>query len=149
MEVAEKAGQMLEHMVPDIRKTAELVQEIAAASAEQNAGAAQINKAIQQLDHVTQQNASAAEEMSSTAEVLASQAVHLGQTIAFFKVDDKGGSMQRLSFGQTAPGRTEKPESTVIAHLMAGRKEADRGDDGVKIDLERTETDEDGEFERY
>lgn len=149
MEVAEKAGQMLEHMVPDIRKTAELVQEIAAASAEQNAGATQINKAIQQLDHVTQQNASAAEEMSSTAEVLASQAVHLGQTIAFFKVNDRGSSMQRLSFGQTAPRKTEKPESTVIAHLMAGRKEADRGDEGVKIDLERTETDEDGEFERY
>jgi len=86
-EIAEKAGNMLEEMVPNIRKNAELVQEIAAASSEQNTGVDQINRAIQQLDHVTQQNASAAEEMSSTAEELKSQAVHLANTIAFFKIN--------------------------------------------------------------
>jgi len=148
-EVAEKAGQMLEHMVPDIRKTAELVQEIAAASSEQNAGAAQINKAIQQLDHVTQQNASAAEEMSSTAEELASQAVHLGSTIAFFKINIDH-SMQQLPAG-TGLRRDEKQEKKVIAHLRAGRADAIQADEGVKLDLERTEAgdEEDGEFERY
>jgi methyl-accepting chemotaxis protein len=86
--VAEGAGQMLTKLVPDIQKTAELLREIAAASAEQNSGAAQINKAIQQLDQVIQQNAGASEEMASTAEELSSQAEVLQSTIAFFKIDD-------------------------------------------------------------
>jgi methyl-accepting chemotaxis protein len=92
VQVAERAGEMLAKLVPDIQKTAELVQEINAASGEQNSGAEQINKAIQQLDQVVQQNAGAAEEMSSTAEELASQAEHLQSTIEFFKVGDNGGS---------------------------------------------------------
>jgi methyl-accepting chemotaxis protein len=86
--VAAGAGEMLTKLVPDIRKTAELVQEINAASAEQNTGAAQINKAIQQLDQVIQQNASASEEMASTAEELSSQAEQLQSTISFFKMDN-------------------------------------------------------------
>jgi methyl-accepting chemotaxis protein len=84
--VAEGAGALLVKLVPDIRKTAGLVQEIAAASAEQNTGAAQVNKAIQQLDQVIQQNSSASEEMASTAEELSSQAEQLQAAIAFFKV---------------------------------------------------------------
>ncbi len=86
VEVAEKAGQMLAKLVPDIQKTAELVLEISAASKEQNTGAQQVNQAIQQLDQVIQQNAGASEEMASTAEELSSQAEHLQNTIAFFKV---------------------------------------------------------------
>ncbi|MFW6357490.1 MAG: methyl-accepting chemotaxis protein, partial [bacterium] len=85
VEVAEKAGEMLKRIVPDIQRTAELVQEIAAASHEQNSGAEQINKAIQQLDQVIQQNASASEEMASTSEELSSQAQQLQATMAFFK----------------------------------------------------------------
>jgi len=85
--LAENAGQLLARLVPDIRKTAELVREIAAASAEQSTGAAQVNKAIQQLDQVIQQNASASEEMASTAEELSGQAEQLQATIAFFRVD--------------------------------------------------------------
>src|SRR6185369_6016408 len=90
VEVAEWAGQLLAKMVPDIQRTAELVQEISAACREQDAGADQINKAIQQLDLVIQQNASASEEMSSTAEELASQSEQLQVTIGFFKSDDNG-----------------------------------------------------------
>jgi methyl-accepting chemotaxis protein len=89
VEVAEKAGQMLAKLVPDIQKTAELVQAISAASKEQTSGADQINSAIQQLNQVVQQNAGAAEEMSSTAEELSSQAEQLQGTIAFFKVDER------------------------------------------------------------
>ncbi|GAG59366.1 unnamed protein product, partial [marine sediment metagenome] len=74
VEVAQQAGEMLVKLVPDIRKTAELVQEISAASAEQNSGVDQINKALAQLDTVIQQNASASEEMASTSEELSSQA---------------------------------------------------------------------------
>lgn len=87
VDVAERAGDMLTRLVPDIQKTAELVQEISAACNEQNAGAEQINKAIQQLDQVVQQNATASEEMSSTAEGLSAQADELRQAISFFRLD--------------------------------------------------------------
>jgi methyl-accepting chemotaxis protein len=88
VEVAEKAGAMLAKLVPDIQKTAELVQEISAASKEQSSGAGLINGAIQELNQVIQQNAGAAEEMSSTAEELSSQAHQLQGAIAFFKVQE-------------------------------------------------------------
>jgi methyl-accepting chemotaxis protein len=81
---------MLDKIVPDIRKTAELVQEINAASNEQNSGAGQINRAIQQFDAVTQQNAGAAEEMSSTAVELSATAEQLQSTIAYFKLNGSG-----------------------------------------------------------
>lgn len=83
--VAEKAGGMLSKLVPDIKRTADLVQEISASSSEQNSGASQINNAIQQLDRIIQQNASASEEMASIAEELSSQAMHLQDTVGFFK----------------------------------------------------------------
>ena len=88
VEVAENAGEMLTKLVPDITKTSELVQEITAASNEQNSGAEQINKAIQQLDQVIQQNASASEELSSTAAGLTSQAEQLMSVIGFFRTGD-------------------------------------------------------------
>ncbi len=90
VKVAERAGEMLSTILPDIQKTAELVQEISAASNEQNSGAEQINNAIQQLNQVIQQNASSSEEMASTTEALNNQAVQLQQTIAFFKIESNG-----------------------------------------------------------
>lgn len=88
--VATEAGEMLTRLVPDIRKTAELVSEISAACREQDIGAAQINEAIQQLDQVTQQNAGASEEMSATSEELAAQAEELQASIAFFRIEAAG-----------------------------------------------------------
>jgi methyl-accepting chemotaxis protein len=84
--VAIKSGEQLKQLVPAIRKTAELVQEVAATSREQASGVKQMNKAMSQVDQVTQRNASAAEELSSTAEELASQAEALQQLVAFFKM---------------------------------------------------------------
>ncbi|QWV94511.1 MCP four helix bundle domain-containing protein [Geomonas oryzisoli] len=89
VDVAEKAGDLLAKMVPDIQKTAELVQEISAASKEQDTGADQINRAIQQLDQVIQANAGASEEMASTAEELSSQAEQLQTAVSFFKIGDE------------------------------------------------------------
>ena len=100
VQIAEGAGQLLAKLVPDIQKTAELVREIAASSAEQSTGAGQVNKSIQQLDQVIQQNASASEEMAGTAEELSSQAEVLHSTIAFFKT----GDTQRVQ-----PSRNRKP----------------------------------------
>ncbi|AYG60363.1 methyl-accepting chemotaxis protein [Rhizobium jaguaris] len=93
VKAAADAGEMLGRLVPDIRKTAELVSEISAACREQDIGAAQINEAIQQLDKVTQQNAGASEEMSATSEELAAQAEELQTSIAFFKVDTAGSKI--------------------------------------------------------
>lgn len=87
VKIADESGRLLEKIVPDIQKTAVLVQEIAAASLEQNSGASQVNNAIMQLNTVTQRNASASEEMSSSAEELASQAEQLKELVAFYKTD--------------------------------------------------------------
>jgi methyl-accepting chemotaxis protein len=80
--VAERSGQLLGELVPSIRKTADLVQEVAAASAEQSSGVTQIGRAMSQVDTVTQKNASAAEELASTAEEMAAQAEALHSLLA-------------------------------------------------------------------
>ncbi|MBK7003319.1 MAG: MCP four helix bundle domain-containing protein [Rhodoferax sp.] len=90
VDLAEKAGKLLEQMVPSIRKTADLVQEIAAASTEQSSGAGQINSAVSQLNQTTQQNASSSEELASTSEEMSGQAEQLQQTMAFFKLEGSG-----------------------------------------------------------
>jgi methyl-accepting chemotaxis protein len=84
LKLTEEGGELMMKLTPEIQRTATLVQEIAAASAEQNSGATQIVKAIEQLSQVTQQNSAAAEEMSSTSEELASQAEALQEAISFF-----------------------------------------------------------------
>jgi len=131
VQIAERAGSMLVKMVPDIQKTADLVQEIAAASEEQNSGADQINKAIQQLDQVIQQNASSSEEMASTSEELSSQAQQLQSTMAFFKVDNSGQN-RRASRGHKAlPARqaVKQPKAIGIAHSGVDLKMNSGSDD--------------------
>jgi len=88
VKVSEKAGEMLNRLVPDIQKTAELVQEITAASREQDTGAEQINKALQQLEKVIQQNATAAEQMAATTEELTAQSQQLTSALGFFRTGD-------------------------------------------------------------
>ncbi len=87
VEVAEKAGKMLEQLVPDIQKTAELVQEISTSTREQDTGAEEINRGLQELDQVVQQSAAASEELAATSEELTSQAGQLRQSMSFFKLD--------------------------------------------------------------
>lgn len=88
VKVAERSGELLETLVPAIRKTADLVQEVTAASREQASGVNQINKAMSQVDQVTQRNASSVEELSSAAEEMSSQAEGMQQLMGFFKVED-------------------------------------------------------------
>ena len=96
--------------LPDIQRTAELVQEIASASREQNQGANQINQAIQQMDQVIQKNAGAAEEMAATSEELSAQADIMESAVAFFKVDETRTS-QPLS--QTRDLSTHSPRAMI------------------------------------
>ncbi|MTJ81848.1 MAG: HAMP domain-containing protein [Telmatospirillum sp.] len=110
--VAEEAGQMLARLVPDIRKTSELVAEISAACREQDVGADQINQAIQQLDKVTQQNSAASEEMAATSEELASLAEQLQDTIAYFRVDGEAGGR---------PSSIPAHRGPAIAHVQGAR----------------------------
>ncbi len=84
----EESVKLLASLAPEISQTAKLVQEIAAASMEQNSGADQVNNAIQQLNQVTQQNAAASEEMATSSEELASQAQQLLDMIAYFKLNN-------------------------------------------------------------
>jgi len=111
--VATQAGEMLTRLVPDIRKTAELVSEISAACREQDIGSSQINEAIQQLDKVTQQNAGASEEMSATSEELAAQAEELQASISFFKVDTsaKQGNMNQAKQLKAVAAKMANPAS--------------------------------------
>ena len=84
--LAEKAGKLLAVIVPNIRKTSDLVQEITAASTEQSSGVGQINSAVGQLNQTTQQNASSSEELAATSEEMSGQAEQLQQTMMFFKL---------------------------------------------------------------
>ncbi len=141
LDIAEKAGTMLEKLVPEIRKTAELVQEISAASKEQTSGAAQINQAISQLDQIVQQNASSAEEISSTAENLASQAQQLQDSMSFFMVDENAQRKTKERHEVSAlPGGRTVNEKKYIDRAVAHQRPV--------LDL-RTEDTTDTEFERY
>ena len=139
--VAEKAGNMLTAIVPDIKKTAELVQEIAAASREQNAGADQINKAIQQLDQVIQQNASASEEMASTSEELSSQAEQLLSTVSFFRLKGSHGAARR-----SAPKALPQTATYTSKARPAAKKPVKTGK-GIALDMGAGEHDDD--FEKF
>ncbi|MEO6733882.1 MAG: methyl-accepting chemotaxis protein [Ferruginibacter sp.] len=88
--IAERSGKLLDQIVPNIKHTAKLVEEISASSLEQNLGAGQINNALQQLNQVTQQNAATSEEMAASAEELSSQADQLKEIISFFRFEELG-----------------------------------------------------------
>jgi methyl-accepting chemotaxis protein len=90
--VAQRSGKLLNELVPTIRKTTDLVREVAAATNEQQGGLGQINRAMLQVDQVTQRNASASEELASTAEEMAAQADTLQETIEFFNVGDSAAT---------------------------------------------------------
>jgi methyl-accepting chemotaxis protein len=116
---ATQAADMLTRLVPDIRRTAELVAEISAACREQDIGSHQVNQAIQQLDQVTQQNAAASEQISATAETLAEQAEELQQTIAFFRFDTLDPIRTAITHNApVANPRRRAAKSTVLATLQ-------------------------------
>jgi len=139
--VAEKAGALLGKLVPDIQKTADLVQEISAASKEQNAGVGQVNKAVQQLDQVVQQYAAASEQLSSTAEELSAQAEGLQSSIGFFRTN--GEDRSHIA----TPSRRAKPKPGQIEAQAFRRKAAPAK---ISLDLGLGLGDEaDREFEKY
>jgi len=133
VELAEKAGELFLSLVPNIKKTSDLVEEIAAASEEQSSGVNQINNAVTQLSQTTQQNASGSEELAATAEQMSGHSTHLRETMAFFRVSSTGTVHQeqdapsarkliKKRAPKAAPARTEgslalAPESTPDAEF--------------------------------
>ncbi|GFO55742.1 chemotaxis protein [Geomonas sp. Red276] len=146
--IAEEAGSMLTVLVPDIQRTAQLVQEISAACREQDQGAEQINAAILQLEQVIQQNASASEEMASTSEELASQAEQLRDVVAFFGETRTSYAPRPMRMPESRtkrPGRTENGYSRLTRSGAPNRGMAPGGTAGVDF---RLDDDVDQQYER-
>ncbi|WP_375450635.1 methyl-accepting chemotaxis protein [uncultured Devosia sp.] len=149
VKAAQSAGDMLAKLVPDIQRTAELVEEISAASREQNAGAAQINTAIQQLDKVTQQNTSAAEQMSSTSEELASQAEQLQSAISYFRLDEQSPDHAMApARGRPSEAALRKAIKASAPHVALRKPAHNGGTGGFDLDLDDGQDDLDGDFAR-
>jgi methyl-accepting chemotaxis protein len=131
VEIAMNAGEQLQTIVPEIEKTSKLVQEISAASIEQNSGADQINNAIQQLNSVTQQNASASEELATSAEELANQSEHLRELIGFFKINE-------ASSGKTDSFKLNLTKSKKEFTKLPNKDTAKTNPKGINIKLKET-----------
>ena len=156
VKLATQAGEMLTTLVPDIQKTAELIEEISAACREQDIGAQQISSAIQQLDTVTQQNAAASEEMAATSEELSAQAEQLQQNISYFHTDIEQQQMAQPVINHhinvahvTAQGKTK------LAKVIPGRQTTVRPKGGAKkegftLDMASAGADaEDADFQAF
>ncbi|SPE36981.1 Methyl-accepting chemotaxis sensory transducer (fragment) [Candidatus Sulfopaludibacter sp. SbA6] len=148
VKVSEKAGEMLDKLVPDIQKTAELVQEITAASKEQDTGSEQINKALQQLEKVIQQNASAAEEMASTTEELTGQSDQLLSALGFFRTGDTGQAPAARTAAAKPAGSLAKLHEAV-GHGVAPAASKKPAKSGVALKMRETGDHVDKEFERF
>jgi len=141
--IAERAGDMITRMVPDIQRNAELVQEINAASTEQDSGAEQVNIALQQLDKVIQMNAANSEELAATAEELASQAQQLQEVVSYFTVE--GGRTVSTS---PKPIKRAKVSHPVVGHI--GYSSPKKAPGGVQLALDdESENDYDSDFVKF
>ena len=140
LKVTEDAGELMGRIIPEIEKTAKLVQEISAASMEQNSGADQINGAIQQLNNVTQQNSAASEEIATGSEELASQSEQLSDIISFFKLKEVNVYKNNLQKKQTR--FTEHKKSSTAS------QKADHSYKGVNIKLDSRDR-LDSEYETF
>jgi len=149
LEISEQAGALLTQLVPDIRKTSELVQEISASAREQDSGATEINKALQQLDQVVQQSAAAAEEMASTSEELSAQAEGMQSTMTFFKTDGNNGRFGSSSSSGKPPRKgtpTKRPIRQAPSMAASSSREAKGNESGVDISMG---DDDSTEFVKY
>jgi methyl-accepting chemotaxis protein len=143
LKVSEKSGEMLNKLVPDIQKTAELVQEITAASKEQDTGSSQINQALQQLEKVIQENASASEEMASTTEELTGQADQLVSALSFFRT----GEEHLVSTHKVGAAKPSVAAASTKVEAKGKGTAISKG--GVHLHLKDKNEELDGEFERY
>lgn len=147
--VAEKANKVLEEIVPDVQKTARLVQEIAAASIEQETTANQISKAIQQFSTVIQNNSASAEELSSSAEELAAQSLVLKDTISLFRLTDQADDVSKIQRDvlKYVAEAFQAVKDKSIANYDISIKPKDNGEKASGINLNLDERDK--EYENF
>ncbi|KPH73628.1 chemotaxis protein [Bosea vaviloviae] len=150
VKVAQEAGAMLAKLVPDIKKTAELVEEITAACREQDVGSSQINQAIQQLDKVTQQNAAASEEVSATSEQLAAQAEQLQATTAFFRLDNQTAARPAVvdQAVKQLRGKAASMSAAITPKRTPARSARKVANGGFTFDMNAGEDNDDAAFHR-
>jgi methyl-accepting chemotaxis protein len=141
LEVTDEAVRELNNLVPEIEKTAKLVQEITAASMEQNSGADQINSSIQQLNTIVQQNAAGSEEQASSAEELSNLADQLSSTISYFKLDRQSDSLHKRE-------TVSKPKTVQPTRLKNNQGIALKKTGGMKLNLHSSD-ESDRDFEKY
>jgi len=142
--VSEEASQQLAAIVPEIEKTAQLVQEIAAASMEQNAGADQINGAIQQLNQVIQQNAAASEEMASSSEELSGQAEQMKEVVSYFIIESNN-----RRFKAKTKSKSPKNAGTNSGKKAAPFKSHEGNGDLKGVDFKLSSKISDDDYQRY
>lgn len=137
VDVAEQAGEKLSHLVPDIQKTAELVQEISVAAREQDTGSDEINRGLQQLDSVVQQAAASAEELAASAQELSGLVEQQREAVSFFTLDENATSQlskveRRDNRSQGAAMRdvANEPVLKAVDSGTDGGFDMDMGDDG-------------------
>lgn len=156
LELAEGAGDKMQQILPEVEKTTKLVQEIAAASLEQNNGATQVNDAIQQLNSIAQQNSAASEELATSSEELASQAEQLKNTISYFVINSNTERDVKPDMKKSFSGRSNGEEKPVILHKRSPGQYSTRKENsnysltkkGVQIDLEYGD-EKDNQYENF
>ena len=148
VDISERAGVLLENIVPNIKKTSELVQEISSASLEQADGIQQVSLSIDQLNQIIQEYASVSEEMAATSEQLSAQASQLSDVISFFKVgqsrfgQDKGGKASNNPFARDKENRKLKFQAKALPEPTVDEKK----NKGIVLALDETS---DADFEEY
>ena len=135
VDVATRAGQRLDELVPSIQRSTEFTQEVAAASNEQAAGVAQMNRSMMQVDQITQRNATASEELAAAAEEMSAQADALRQLSDFFVLDDAHTSKRPARPARDAGGRHEPPRLKLSPSYSA--RSSDLSGNGGDHDFQR------------
>ncbi len=109
--LADQAGATMTEVVSAIRRVADIMGEISAASNEQSVGVSQVGQAVTLMDQATQQNAALVEESAAAAETLKSQAHALVHAVSVFKLEQDGrpGSARAIATGTPALSQTLPP----------------------------------------
>jgi methyl-accepting chemotaxis protein len=147
VEVAQKSGNMLNAIVPDIRKTADLIQEITSASVEMNSGSDQVNTALQQLNQVVQKNAANAEEVAATSEELNSQSINMKELVSYFNIGEQSNNHGTVAKKKSSYAASTEIRKEVKAPKQYKQKETHKAN-GVHINLGGGDS-HDNEYERF
>ncbi|MEI7293322.1 methyl-accepting chemotaxis protein [Paraburkholderia tropica] len=122
--LVDDAGRTMSEIVQSVRRVADLMGEITAASGEQRTGIEQVSQAVSQMDEVTQQNAALVEEASAAAQSLSTQAGALRELVSVFKVS--GAAASAVSMTSTtavrAPAAVAAPAVKPVSASPAAAK---------------------------